>query len=148
MILSLFIAVKSIQMIFGFNLKRMKKITRCRCSTKISKTNLKTMISPLLTRPEVCQGCQKIRKTKLKFGSLRFSPNWIKFEKPSGFLWQFLFNFDSFSQFLQFWLNLSTLTHQSGLQFGLLDFVDRSIRSIHSYRNKTFNFQRLECFWT
>ena len=24
------------------------------------------MISPLLTRPQGCQGCQKIRKTKLK----------------------------------------------------------------------------------
>jgi hypothetical protein len=28
-----------------------------------------------------------------------------------------LFNFDSFSQFLQFWLNLSAQTHQSRLQF-------------------------------
>ena len=66
MILSLFIDVKSIQVISGFNLKRMKKIARWRCGTKISKTNLKTMISPLLTRPQGCQGCQKIWKTKLK----------------------------------------------------------------------------------
>jgi hypothetical protein len=35
--------------ISGFNLKRMKKIARWRCGTKISKTNLKIMISPLLT---------------------------------------------------------------------------------------------------
>jgi hypothetical protein len=28
-----------------------------------------------------------------------------------------LFNFDGFSQFLQFWLNLSPPTHQSGLQW-------------------------------
>ena len=54
MILSLFIDVKSIQDISGFNLKRMKKIAR------FQKTNLKTMISPLLTRPQGCQGCQKI----------------------------------------------------------------------------------------
>ena len=28
-----------------------------------------------------------------------------------------------FQQFLQFWLNLSALTHQGGLQFGRLDFL-------------------------
>ena len=33
----------------------MKKIATWRCSTKISKTNLKTKISPLLTRPQGCQ---------------------------------------------------------------------------------------------
>ena len=64
MILSLFIDVKSIQVISGSNLKRMKKIARSRCGTKISKTNLKTMISPLLTCP---QGCQKIQMTKHGF---------------------------------------------------------------------------------
>ena len=37
----------------------MKEIARWRCSTKISKTNIKTMISPLLTRPQGCQGCRK-----------------------------------------------------------------------------------------
>ena len=52
MILSLFIDVKSIQVISGFNLKRMKKIARWGCGTKISKTNLKTRIYPLLTRPQ------------------------------------------------------------------------------------------------
>ena len=61
-----FIDVNSIQVISGFNLNGTKKIARWRCSTKISKTNLKTMISPLLTRPQGCQGCQKIWKTKLK----------------------------------------------------------------------------------
>ena len=35
----------------------------------------------------------------------------------------FLFNFDGFSQFVQFWLNLSAPTHQSGLQFGRPDFL-------------------------
>ena len=32
-------------------------------------------------------------------------------------------NFDSFSQFLQIWLNLSAPTYQSGLQFGRPDFL-------------------------
>ena len=50
----------------GFNLKGMKKIARWRCGSKISKTNLKTVISLLLTHPQRCQGCQKIWKTKLK----------------------------------------------------------------------------------
>ena len=49
----------------------MKKIARWRCGAKISKTNLKTMISPLLTRP---QGCQKIGKTKLKTTLVSWSP--------------------------------------------------------------------------
>ena len=46
MILSLFTAVKSIQVISGFNSKRMKKIARWRCNTKISKTNLKIIETP------------------------------------------------------------------------------------------------------
>ena len=48
------------------NLEKMKKIARWRCGTKLSKTNLKTTMSPLLTRPQGCKGCQKIPKTKLK----------------------------------------------------------------------------------
>ena len=46
--------------------KNEKKPARWHCNTKISKTNLKTMISPLLTSLQGCQGCQKIRTTKLK----------------------------------------------------------------------------------
>ena len=42
-----FIAVKSIQVISAFNLKRMKKkMARWGCGTKMSKANVKTMISP------------------------------------------------------------------------------------------------------
>ena len=52
LILSLFKDVKSIQVISDFNLKRMKQISRWRCGTKISKINLKTMISPLLRCPK------------------------------------------------------------------------------------------------
>ena len=49
-----------------FQFKMNEKIARWHCGTKISKTNLKTMASPLLTSPQGCQGCQKIWKTKLK----------------------------------------------------------------------------------
>ena len=34
-----------------------------------------------------------------------------------------MFNFDGFSQFLQFWLNLSTPTYKSGLQFPRPNFL-------------------------
>ena len=71
------------------------------------------MISPLLTCPQGCQRCQKIQKTKLKTTlitwsdkiQLKLNESQITFRKQV-FFWQFLFNFDSFSQFLQFWLNL------------------------------------------
>ncbi len=84
------------------------------------------MISPLLTRPQGCQGCQKIQNTKLKTTLMSWSAkiqaklNIIRktFRKQG-----FFNNFDSISQFLQFWLNLSAPTHQSGLQFGRPDFL-------------------------
>ena len=57
------IDVKSIQVISDFNLKRMKKSPDGAAVQKYQKTNLKTMISQILTR---CQWCQKIQKTKLK----------------------------------------------------------------------------------
>ena len=89
-ILSLFIDFKSIQVISGFNLKIMQNIARCHCSTKISKTNLKSMISLLLT---LSQGCQKIQKTKLKTALVSWSakiwPNlnkiWKTFRKQGFF---------------------------------------------------------------
>ena len=40
----------------------MKKSARRRHCSKIIKTNLKTHISPLLNRPQGCQGCQKNQK--------------------------------------------------------------------------------------
>ena len=87
------------------------------------------MISPLLTRPQGFQGCQKIQKTKLKTSlvswNAKIQPKLNKIQKhfrKQGFF-EFLFNFDGFSEFLQFWLNLSAPTHQSGLQFGHLDIL-------------------------
>ena len=101
-ILSIFINVKSIHVISGFNLKTMKTIARWRCSTKISKTNLETMISPLLTRPQECQGCQKIRKTTLVSLSAKIQSKLSKIQKTfrkRGFFDNFLFNFDSLFNF-------------------------------------------------
>ena len=66
MILNWYKHVKSLKMTSSFNLKRVIKIARWRCGTKISKTNLKAIISPLVTHPQGCQGCQKIWKTQLK----------------------------------------------------------------------------------
>ena len=101
MILSLLIDVKSIKVIFGFNLMiRMKKIARWRCGTKISKTNLKTIISPLLTRHRSARGVKKLERPNWRslwwVRALKFSPNWIKFEKPSE-------NKVSLTFFVQFW---------------------------------------------
>ena len=79
----------------------------------------KIRFTPLLTHTQGCQGCQKIRKTKLKTTLV----SWIAKIQPKlnkilkTFRKQFLFNFDNFSQFFQFWLNLSAPTHQNGLQF-------------------------------
>jgi hypothetical protein len=48
--------------LYTFNLKRLKKIARWHCGTKISKTNLKTMVSPLLTSPRGARGVKKSGK--------------------------------------------------------------------------------------
>ena len=57
----------------------MKKIRQAALLFKIFETNLKTHISPLLNRPQGCQGCQEIRKelritTMIRFAS-SFQPN-------------------------------------------------------------------------
>ena len=56
------IHVKSIKVTSGFNLRRMKKSARWRCHAEKSKTNLKTLVSPLWTRPQGSQGYQKMRQ--------------------------------------------------------------------------------------
>ena len=135
MILSHYIDVKSIQVISGFNFQKMNRITRWRCSTNISKTYPKIMISPLLAHPQGCQGWQKNWKTKLKTTLVSWSTEiQLKLNRiQKTFRKQVFFDsfcsmyFDKFSQlftvfFFQFWLNLSAPTHQSGLQFGSPDF--------------------------
>ena len=52
----------SIKVIWEIILMEMKKSARRRHCSKIFKTNLKTHISPLLNRPQGCQGCQKNQK--------------------------------------------------------------------------------------
>ena len=42
-----------------------KKSARWRCDTEKSKTNTKKLISPLLTHPQGCQGCQKMHQDLL-----------------------------------------------------------------------------------
>ena len=53
----------------------MKKSARRRHCSKIFKTNLKTHISPLLNRPQGCQGCQKNRKDLRITTLIRFAAN-------------------------------------------------------------------------
>ena len=89
-----------------FNLKRMKKIARWHCSTKISKTNLKT---PLLICSQGCQWCQKTWKTKLKTTLVSWSAKiqpklnkiWKTFRKQGFFdnFCSFLTVFNSFFNF-------------------------------------------------
>ena len=49
----------------GQHFHKSKKSARWRHRHKIIKTNLKTHISPLLTRPQGSQGCQKMRQDLL-----------------------------------------------------------------------------------
>ncbi len=44
---------------------KIEKSARRRHRHKIIKTNLKTLVSPLLTRPQGSQGCQKMRQDPL-----------------------------------------------------------------------------------
>ena len=52
-----------------------EKSARRRHCSKIIKTNLKTHISPLLNRPQGCQGCQKNRKVLRITIMIRFVAN-------------------------------------------------------------------------
>ena len=124
MILLLFISVKSIQVISGFNLKKSKKFAKWAAVQKYQKQILEPWYLHY-SHSQGCQGRQKIQKTKLKITLVTWSTKiQLKLNKiqkklqKTGFFWQCLFNFDVFSQFLQFWLNLSAPTDQSRLQFG------------------------------
>ena len=61
----IFMHVKPIEVTSGFNLRVMKKSARWLCHTEKSKTNIKKLISPLLTRTQGSQGCQKMRQDPL-----------------------------------------------------------------------------------
>ena len=91
---------RSLKMTSSVNLKRVIKIARWCCGTKISKTNLKAIISPLVTRPRGARGVKKSGRPNWRqpwwVEALRFSPNWIEFKKPSE-------NRVSLKIFVQFW---------------------------------------------
>ena len=53
----------------------MKKSARRRHCSKIIKTNLKTHISPILNRPQGCQGYQKNQKDLRITTMIRFAAN-------------------------------------------------------------------------
>ena len=82
-----------IKLIWEIILMKMKKSARWRHCSKIFKTNLKTHISPLLNRPQGCQGCQKNRKDLRSLTLVRFAANiqlklhkiWKMTKKPSYF---------------------------------------------------------------
>ena len=57
--------VKSIKVTSGFNLRRKKKSARWRCHAEKSKTNLKTLVTPLWMRPQGSQGYQQMRQDPL-----------------------------------------------------------------------------------
>jgi hypothetical protein len=128
-ILSLVIDVRLIQGISGFNLKRVKKLPDGAVVQKYQKQILKQWYLHYWHAPRGARGVKKSGTPNWRplwwVGALRFRPNWTKFEKPleNRVSLTILFNFDSISQFLQFWLNLSAPTQQSGLQFGHPDFL-------------------------
>ena len=82
-----FIHVQSIEVTSGFNLRRKKKSARWLCHAEKSITNLKTLVSPLLTRPQGSQGCQKITFFFLQMKLLSFCAKIAskrhKLQKPS-----------------------------------------------------------------
>ena len=97
-----FIHVKSIKVTSGFNLRRIKKSARGHWHAKKSKTNLKTLVSPLLIRPQGSQGCQKMRQDPLNMQQevwcAKIAPNLKNIQKSlrkQGF-------FDIFSSILMF----------------------------------------------
>ena len=103
----------------GDHFNETEKFRKAAPCSEIFKTNLKTHLSPLLNCPQGCQGCQKNWKDLGFFTLVRFCTNiQLKLSKipkntknPSYFD-GFFVDFEAFSQFLQFWLNISAKTHQ------------------------------------
>ena len=104
-----FIHVKSIKVTSGFNLRRKKKSARWHCHAEKSKTNLKTLVSPLWMRPQGSQGCQKMRQDPLNMPHEVWRANIAlklknirKSLRKQGFLMIF-FQFWQFSAVSTFW---------------------------------------------
>ena len=113
-----FFHVKSIKVTSGINLRWKKKSARWRCHAEKSKTNLKTLVSPLWMRLQGSQGCQKMRQDPLNMPcevwcaniALKLKNIWKSLSNRV--FWWFFFNFDSFLQFLHFEGNLSAKEKQ------------------------------------
>ena len=97
----------------GQHFHKSEKSTRRRHRHKTIKTNLKTLVPPLLMCPQGSHGCQKMSQDPLnmpvevwctkiapKLKNIRKSP------RKQGFL-TFFSNFDGFSKFVPFWGNIS-----------------------------------------
>ena len=87
----------------GQHFHKSEKSARWRHRHKIIKTNLKTLVSPLLTRPQGSQGCQKMRQDPLNMPvevwRAKIAPklkNIRKSLRKQGFFWHLFFNFDGF----------------------------------------------------
>ena len=97
-ILSLFIHVKSIKVKSGFNLIILKNPLGRRHRRKVIKTNLKTLVSPLLRRPQELQWCQKNcyhpLNSPLKVWCAKIDPKLHKIQKTfRKHFWRFCFQF-------------------------------------------------------
>ena len=97
---------KSIKLTWEIILIKMKISARWRHCSKIFKTNLKTHISPLLNRPQGCQGCQKNRKdlritTMIRFCA-SFQPKLNELHKYQQKLSKYAFFFVIFGIFFNF----------------------------------------------
>ena len=91
---------------------------------KNKKTNLWTLVSPLLTCPQGAQGCQKMWKDPLNLNLEVWCANmqpklhniW-KTVRKHGFLMIFFCNFDSFLKIMQFRLHISAPNLQIRIQW-------------------------------
>ena len=85
----------------GEHFHKSEKSARRRNSHKIIKTNLKTLVSPLLTRPQRSQGCQTMHQDPLNMPVVvwcaKIAPKLKNIQKSlrkQVFFWHFFFNFD------------------------------------------------------
>ena len=108
---------KIIKLAWEIVLMEMKTSARWRHNSKIFKTNLKTHISPLLNRPQECQGCQKNQKDLRVHTLVGFCANFqLKLHKiwkiPKKHILMILVDFEDILQLLHFWLNISAKRYQ------------------------------------
>ena len=107
--------VKSIKVTLGFISKVMKKVARWRHCWNIWHLIVKTKISPLVVRYQGCNGCQKnqqnLSNLDLEVYCANIQPNstklWSSTKNQSLFM-----AFGGFLKFLQYWQNISAITHQ------------------------------------